>query len=290
MRSSPSSSTSSSSSASCATADVISPCVADLGDVAHAAEDAVRDARGAARATGDLLRGLVGDLRRRGCGPTGRRSAPARPARSRPSRKVIPNRSRSGVVRRPGARRRADERERRQVEGQRARRRPLADDDVEPEVLERRVEDLLDGRVQPVDLVHEQDVARLERSEDRRQVALPLERRSGNRADPDAELLADDVREARLAEAGRPDEQHVVERLRAGDRRREHDLELLLEPLLSDEVAEMSRPERAVELVLVLAQRRGEELRLGRSRFGAVHPGASAHREPPSSLRLMPPS
>ena len=44
------------------------------------------------------------------------------------------------------ARRRADERERRQVERQRPRRRPLPDDDVEPEVLERRVEDLLDRR------------------------------------------------------------------------------------------------------------------------------------------------
>ena len=35
----------------------------------------------------------------------------------------------------------------------------LADDDVEPEVLERRVEDLLDRAVEPVDLVDEEDVA-----------------------------------------------------------------------------------------------------------------------------------
>ena len=61
-----------------------------------------------------------------------------------------------------GARRRADERERRQVERQRARGGALADDDVEPEVLERRVEDLLDGAVEPVDLVDEEHVARLE--------------------------------------------------------------------------------------------------------------------------------
>ena len=61
------------------------------------------------------------------------------------------------------ARRRADERERRQVERQRARGRALADDDVEPEVLERRVEDLLDRAVQAVDLVDEEDVALLER-------------------------------------------------------------------------------------------------------------------------------
>src|SRR5438034_502645 len=83
------------------------------------------------------------------------------------------------------------ERERRQVERERARRRPLADDDVEPEVLERRVEDLLDRTVQAVDLVDEEDVAHLERGEDGGDVALPLELRAGDGADADAELLAD---------------------------------------------------------------------------------------------------
>ena len=58
----------------------------------------------------------------------------------------MPKRSRSGVVSSPvrvvaptsvnGGRSSVE----------RARRRPLADDDVEPEVLERRVEDLLDAR------------------------------------------------------------------------------------------------------------------------------------------------
>ena len=51
----------------------------------------------------------------------------------------------------------------------------------------------------------------------------PLERGPCDRADADAELLADDVREARLAEARRPDEQHVVERLAARLRRGERD-------------------------------------------------------------------
>ena len=57
---------------------------------------------------------------------------------------------------RPG--RRADQGEPRQVEPQRARRRALAEDDVQLEVLHRRVEDLLDRPVQPVDLVDEEDV------------------------------------------------------------------------------------------------------------------------------------
>ena len=71
----------------------------------------------------------------------------------------------------PGAGGRADQRERRQVDADRARRRPLADHQVELAVLHRRIEDLLDRRRQPVDLVDEQHVARLEVGEDRREVA-----------------------------------------------------------------------------------------------------------------------
>ena len=102
-----------------------------------------------------------------------------------------------------------------QVERQRPRGGALAEDDVEPEVLERRVEDLLGGAVQPMDLVHEQDVARLEGGEDRCDVLL-LERRAGDGAQADAELLADDLRERRLSEPRRPGEQDVVERVVRG--------------------------------------------------------------------------
>ena len=118
------------------------------------------------------------------------------------------------------ARRRADERERRQVERQRPRSRALADDDVEPEVLERRVEDLLDRAVEAMDLVDEEDVPLLEAGEDRGHVALALERGPGDRANADAELLANDRRERRLPETRRAGEQDVVERLAASLRRR----------------------------------------------------------------------
>ena len=52
----------------------------------------------------------------------------------------------------------ADQGEAGQVEPERAGARPLAEDDVELEVLHGRVEDLLHGPAQPVDLVHEQHV------------------------------------------------------------------------------------------------------------------------------------
>ena len=56
------------------------------------------------------------------------------------------------------------------------------------------------------------------------------------------------------AEARRACEQHVVERLAAGPRGVERDLELLLHALLADEVVEPARAQRQLELLLVLLQ------------------------------------
>jgi hypothetical protein len=109
-----------------------------------------------------------------------------------------------------------------------------------------------------VDLVDEEDVARLDRREDRRDVLL-LHRRAGDRADADPELLAEDVREARLAQPWRPREQHVVERLAARPRSVECDPQLLLYALLADELVEAARTECLLDLLLVLLQHRRDE-------------------------------
>ena len=77
-----------------------------------------------------------------------------------------------------GAGRGADDRERLEAQAERPRRRALADHHVERVVLHRRVEDLLDRAVEAVDLVDEQDVALVERGEDRGEVARPLDGRS----------------------------------------------------------------------------------------------------------------
>ena len=80
---------------------------------------------------------------------------------------IEPDRDAEAVAQRrreqAGARRGADQRELGEVDLHRARRRPLADDEVELEILHGRVEDLLDGRVEAVDLVDEQHVALFER-------------------------------------------------------------------------------------------------------------------------------
>src|SRR3712207_5849387 len=66
----------------------------------------------------------------------------------------------------------------RDVHPYRARRRSLAEHDVHSEILHRRVEDLLDLPVQAVDLVYKQEVALLERGQDRRHVPRPLQART----------------------------------------------------------------------------------------------------------------
>jgi hypothetical protein len=56
----------------------------------------------------------------------------------------------------------ADHRERLEAQTQAARRGPLADHHVERVVLHRRIEDLLDRAVEPMDLIDEQDIALVE--------------------------------------------------------------------------------------------------------------------------------
>ena len=143
-----------------------------------------------------------------------------------------------------GARRRADQGEVGEVDLHRARRRPLADDEVELEILHRRIEDFLDRRIEPMDLVDEQDVALFEIGELGGEVAGLGDHRAGGRAEIDAELARHDLGERRLAEAGRADEQHVVERLAAGLGGLDEHLEVLARRLLPGEIGQRQRPQR----------------------------------------------
>ena len=82
--------------------------------------------------------------------------------------------------------------------------------------------------------------------------------------------------------AGR--QQHVVERLAARPRRLEGDRELLLDPLLADELVQTARPERPLELVLLGPHRGREELRLGS--LLTPPPRAPAARAPRAAGRV----
>ena len=100
----------------------------------------------------------------------------------------------------------------------------------------------------------------------------------GDRADADAELLADDGRQRRLAEAGRADQQDVVERVTPALRRLERDLELLLRPLLPDEVVEPTGPKRLLDLLVALLEHRSQELRGHAALRSASRTRSSAER------------
>ena len=154
----------------------------------------------------------------------------------------------------------ADQREARQVEPDRARRRTLADHDVELEVLHRRVEHLLDRAREAVDLVDEQHVAVVEVGEDGGEVAGAFECGTAGDAQADVHLLGDDARQRGLAEAGRTGEEEVVGRLPATTRRAEEDLELLLQPRLADELVESPGPEGDLLGLLDRIGRRAHQL------------------------------
>ena len=186
--SNPCSSTSSSFKAASATSSVIVAVGAHLRVVADPPQQPVRDPRRPARAPGDLRRGGIVDRH----GEDSRRAAHdlfevGGAVELEPVHDAEPRAQRRGQQ--PGARRRADQRELLERHLHRARARTLADDDVELVVLERGIEDLLDRRRHPVDLVDEQHLALAEVGEDRGQIARLLEHRARRRADLHAQLV-----------------------------------------------------------------------------------------------------
>ena len=127
----------------------------------------------------------------------------------------MPKRSRSGVASRPARVVAPTSVNGEQVDAHGARRRPLADDQVELEVLHRRIQHFLDRGLQAVDLVDEQDIPGLEVCQDCGEVAGALDHRPGGGAEPDAQFAGDDLRQRGLAEARGAVQQHVVQRLAA---------------------------------------------------------------------------
>ena len=193
----------------------------------------------------------------------------------------MPKRSRKRRRQQPGARRRADQGELREIDLDRARRRPGADDEVELEVLHRGIEDFLDRRIEAMDLVDEQDVVRLEIGELRGEIARLGDHRPRGRAEIDAELARDDLRQRRLAEARRADEQHVIERLAARLRRFDEHLEVLARRLLAGEVGEHLRAQRGFVLGALLG---GDET-AGRGGHFVRPPAGGAGTSPPRVVR-----
>ena len=156
--------------------------------------------------------------------------------------------------------RRTDEGEGRQVERDRGRARPFADDDVDPEVLHREVEHLFGWTSHAMDLVEEQHLALGQRRQHRGEVARVLNRRTTGDAQRLTDLGSDDHRQRGLAEPGWSREQHVVGRCAARVRRRQHQVQAARGrascPTNSDE---QLRSQRRFDGVVVALQVRVDE-------------------------------
>ena len=170
---------------------------------------------------------------------------------------VEPDRDAEAVAQRigqqAGTRGRADQREARQIDLDRARCGARPDDEIELEVLHGRIEDLLDRRVEPMDLIDEQHIAILQIGEERRQIARLGDDRTRGRAEVDAELARHDLRQRGLAEPGRPDEQHMVESFLPGAGGLDEDLEIGARLLLADELGQLLRSQRCLGDILLAA-------------------------------------
>ena len=249
-----------------ATARSIARRAGDGGKIAQPAQQPPGDARRAAGAARDLVgavrghdnaehaRAAVDDLLELGLGI-----------------KVEPHRNAEAVAQRigekPGAGGGADQRELGEIDLHRTRRRSGADDEIELKILHRRIEDFLDRRIEPVNLVDEEHVALFEVGEQRREIAGLGDHRARRGAEIDAELARHDLRQRGLAEPRRADEQHVIERLAPRPRRLDEDAEILPRLFLTDELGQPLRAQRRFRRIVLAA--------LGRHQFAA---GARRHR------------
>lgn len=113
-----------------------------------------------------------------------------------------------------------------------------ADHDVELVVLERGVEFFFHDGLEAVDLVEEEDLAGLEVGEDGGHVSLDLQGGAGGLLEGYVELVGNDGGEGGFTEAGRAEEEDVVEGFAAGLGGFEGDGQLLFGFGLADELGE----------------------------------------------------
>ena len=155
---------------------------------------------------------------------------------------------------------------------------PGADDDVELIVLERGVEFFFEDGLEAVDLVEEEDLFGLEVGEDGGQVALDLQGGAGGLLEADVELVGDDGGEGGFAEAGRAEEEDVVEGFAAGFGGFEGDGKLLLGFGLADEFGEAFGAELELDGIIVVDAGGGDE---------AVGLGAAGRGGPEANFSLL---
>ena len=183
---------------------------ADFGVVADAAQQAVGDARSAARTHGDfggavLVDGDADDLG--GAGDDDAQLVVGVELQAEKDSEARAERRREQA----GARGGGDEGEGANLHDVGARGGALADDDVQLVVLQRGVELLFEDGLEAVDFVEEEDLALAQVGEDGGEVSLDLQGGAGGLLEADFKLVGDDGGQRGFAQAGRAEEEDVVE-------------------------------------------------------------------------------
>lgn len=140
-----------------------------------------------------------------------------------------------------------------------ARSGALADDDVELVILKGGVEFFFEHGLEAVNFVEEEDLALADVGEDGGEVTLNLQGGAGGLLEAYVELIGDDGGQGGFAEAGRAEEQDVIEGFAAGAGGFKRDGELFLGFRLPDEFVEAVGAELELEGVFVVGAVGGDE-------------------------------
>ncbi|ENN87306.1 hypothetical protein RHSP_25949 [Rhizobium freirei PRF 81] len=106
-----------------------------------------------------------------------------------------------------------------------------------------------------MNFIDEEHVALLEIGQQCGKIARLGDNRPGGGAEIDAELLGHDLRQRRLAEAGRTDKQHVIQRLAAPLGCLDEDLQIGARLRLAGKFVQRLRPERRIDIFAPLFRR-----------------------------------
>ena len=164
-----------------------------------------------------------------------------------PDRNAEPVTQRCGQQ--PGAGGCTDQRERRQIDPDRARRWPLANDQIKRAVLHRRIEHLFHLRIEPVDLVDEQDIALFQIGQQRGQITRLGDHRAAGGPEPNPQFARNNLRQRSLPQPRRAKEQDRVHRLPARFGAFDEDAKVVLGRRLPHEFGERLRTKRRIGIV-----------------------------------------
>ena len=160
---------------------------------------------------------------------------------------------------RAGARGGTDQRKRRQVELDGARRRAFADHNIQLIIFHRRIEHLFHHRRETVDLINKQHVVRFEIGQHRRQIARLLQHRAGGGAQIDAHLIGDNIGQRGFPQPRRAENQQVIQRIAAQFRRLDENFHLLAHLRLAHILREQLRADSAVEILFFVIAGGGDQ-------------------------------